>query len=70
MKQFPEPWTGRLIGKMHCNRISITEVAQYLGWHKAYVGMILNSQRNPRDGREKLEAAVDALIEKRKENAV
>lgn len=63
----PEKWTGELIGKMHNERVTYDEVAAEMGVGKAYISMILNGQRKPADGRERLEAAVDAVIAKRKE---
>ena len=62
-----EKWTGRLIGKMHNNDISITDLANELSVTKAYVSMILNGARKPRDAKNKLETAVDAIIARRKE---
>ena len=62
-----EKWTGRLIGKMHNNDISITDLASELGVTKAYVSMILNGARKPREAKNKLETAVDAIIARRKE---
>lgn len=37
----PEKWTGRLVGKMHCNRVTYDELAEELGVTKAYVSLIL-----------------------------
>lgn len=27
----PEKWTGQLVGKMHCNRVTYDELAEELG---------------------------------------
>ncbi len=58
----PEEWTGNLIGKMHNNRITYDALAAKLGVTKPYISMILNGVRKPDGARERLEAAVDALI--------
>lgn len=63
----PEPWTGRLIGRMHNNEVTLEQLAERLGWTKSYCSMILNSKRKPRGIREKMETAVSELI-KEKEN--
>ena len=60
-----EKWTGRLVGKMHNHSISNADVAEELGVTKAYVSMILNGARKPKDAKRRLEAAVDAIIERR-----
>ena len=61
----PEEWTGHLIGKMHNHRISNSDLAAELGVTKAYISMIFNGARSPAGAREKLEAAVNAIIERR-----
>lgn len=61
-----EKWTGRLVGKMHNERIRAEDIATELGVTPAYVSMILNGKRNPPGAKVRLEAAVDAIIEKRK----
>jgi transcriptional regulator with XRE-family HTH domain len=61
-----DKWTGRLIGKMHNHEITRNELANELGVKKSYVSMILNCDRKPPDAQQRLEAAVDAIIERRK----
>lgn len=61
----PEPWTGRLIGRMHNNEVTLEQLATHLGWTKSYCSMILNGQRKPRGIREKMEAAVSDIIKGR-----
>lgn len=64
-----DKWTGRLIGKMHNEEITRNELADELGVKKSYVSMILNCDRKPPDAQKRLEAAVDAIIERRKNQA-
>ena len=61
----PEEWTGHLIGKMHNHRISNNDLAAELGVTKSYISMIFSGARSPAGAREKLEAAVAAIIERR-----
>ena len=60
----PEEWTGALVMKMHNNRIRRAELAQELDHTAAYVSMVLNGKRKPKGIRERMEAAVDRLIER------
>ena len=64
-----EKWTGRLVGRMHNEEITRNELANELGVRKSYVSMILNGDRKPSDAQQRLEAAVDAIIERRKGNS-
>lgn len=61
----PEKWTGRLIGKMHNEKITYDDLAKALGITKEYVGMILNGKRKPNGIRKRMEEAVDAIIKRR-----
>lgn len=62
-----EKWTGQLVGKMHIERVSSVELAAELGCTKAYVSMILNCKKKPAGIQQRMEAAVDAIISRRKE---
>ena len=63
-----DKWTGRLIGRMHNERVTRTELAAEMGVGKAYVTMILNGTRKPDGIKERMEAALEAVIAKRKED--
>lgn len=65
----PEKWTGELVKKMHMNRVSASEVAQQAGYAKGYVSMILNGSRHPKGAKEKLETALNEIVQKRKDEA-
>ena len=62
----PEKWTGRLVGRMHNERITVEDLSKELGFTKPYVSMILNSKRKPAWIRERMESAVDRIVERRK----
>lgn len=64
----PEPWTGRLIGKMHNNKITMEQLANHLGWTKGYCSLILNGRRKPDGIRTKMEAAVNEIIKEKESN--
>ena len=61
----PEKWTGDLVGRMHCHKVTMDELATELGYTKPYVSMILNSKRNPDGVQARMEKAVDAIIQRR-----
>ena len=63
----PEKWTGRLIGKMHNEKITYDELASELGVTKAYISMILNGARKPDGIRERMENAVEAIKQRREQ---
>lgn len=60
-----EKWTGHLIGQMHNEKITYQMVADELGITKAYVGMILNGKRTPKNGKQRIEDAVKAILSRR-----
>ena len=62
----PEKWTGRLIGKMHNERVTYDDLASELGVTKSYICMILNSARKPAGIQERMENAFESVISKRK----
>lgn len=65
----PEKWTGRLVGKMHNERITYEQLAKELGYTKCYISLILNGKRSPDGIRRKMEEAVDRLVQRRHEAA-
>jgi transcriptional regulator with XRE-family HTH domain len=62
----PEKWTGRLVGKMHNERVTYDELAAKMGVTKSYVSMILNGARRPEGVKERMEEAFSEIIKKRK----
>lgn len=62
----PEKWTGELVGRMHNEGITFKDLADEIGVKRPYVSMLLNSKRKPNGARERLEAAVDEIIKRKK----
>ena len=62
-----EKWTGRLIGRMHNERVTYDELAEELGVTKSYVSMILHGTRKPAGIKERMEAAFEAVLQRKKE---
>lgn len=63
----PAQWTAELVGKMHLYGISAKQLAVEAGWHEKYLSAVMNGHRNPKEAEQKLTAALDQLIAKRKE---
>jgi len=61
-----EKWTGNLIGKMHNEKVTYQELADELGVSKAYISMILNSSRKPKDIKNRMEKAFEIIVDKKK----
>ena len=62
-----DKWTGLLIGRMHNEEVTYAELGAEMGISEAYVSMILNGARKPNGMQSKMESALDAIIERRKE---
>ena len=61
----PEKWTGRLVGRMHNEQVTYDELAKELGVTKAYISMILHGTRKPEGIRERMENALNRIVERR-----
>lgn len=63
----PEKWTGKVVGRMHVEQVSTADLAAEMGVTRAYVSMLLNCSKKPEGARERVEAALEAIIEQRKQ---
>lgn len=63
-----EQWTGHIIGRMHNEGVTYEELGAELGICKGYVSMILNGRRKPDGIRNKMEAALNRIIEEKRKN--
>lgn len=60
-----EKWIAKAVGSMHINRISNIEIAKKLNVTPEYVSMILNGKKTPKSACERINAAIDEIIEER-----
>ena len=58
-------WTAELIGKMHLNKVSAKQLSEEVGWHPKYTSAVLNGHKNPAGAKEKLNAALNRIIERK-----
>lgn len=63
----PAQWTGRIVGELHNNRITMKELAKEVGWNDKYLSQVVNSENPPKGAEQKLTEAMNRLIEKRTE---
>ena len=57
-------WIGDFVGRMHRHRISITQLAQEMEVTREYLSMILNGHREPAGIEQRMNDALDDLIER------
>lgn len=60
----PAQWTGRIVGELHNNRITLKELAKEVGWHDKYLSQVINSDNPPKNAEKNLTEAMNRLIEK------
>lgn len=57
-------WIGDFVGRMHRNRLTITQVAREMDVTREYLSMILNGHKEPKGIEQRMNDALDNLIEK------
>ena len=63
-------WTGRIVGLLHTHRITQAELAAELGLTAQYVSMVLNGKKSSKGIDERMEAAIQAINERRQSSSV
>ena len=53
------------IGKMHINKITQVELAQYMGYTRSYISSILIGRRKPPQAKERILGAINEIIAER-----
>lgn len=61
----PAQWTGDVIRQMHLNHITAKKLASEIGWNPKYLSFILNGHANPKDAKQKVNVALNRLIQER-----
>lgn len=60
-------WIGDFVGRMHLHRVTITQLAQEMGVTREYLSAVLNGHREPKDMSQRMNDALDCIIEKMNE---
>lgn len=63
----PAQWTGRIVGELHNNKLTLKELAKEVNWNDKYLSQVINSENPPKGAEQKLTEAMNRLIEKRAE---
>ena len=58
-------WIGDFVGRMHRNRVTITQISKEMGVTREYLSLILNGHREPPGIEERVNEALDSVIEKK-----
>ena len=63
----PAQWTGRIVGELHNNKLTLKELAKEVNWNDKSLSQVINSETPPKGAEQKLTEAMNRLIEKRTE---
>jgi transcriptional regulator with XRE-family HTH domain len=61
-------WIGDFVGRMHRYRVTITQIAHEMGVTREYLSMILNGHREPVGIAERMNEALNSVIDKKNAN--
>lgn len=60
-----ESWTGSIVGLLHTHKIKQAELAQEMGVTAQYLSMVLNGKKSPKGIKDRMEAAILAIVDRR-----
>ncbi|MGN0452119.1 MAG: helix-turn-helix domain-containing protein [Acutalibacteraceae bacterium] len=60
-----EQWIANVVGKMHINKITQTELAKKMGVTNDYIWMILNGKKTPKGAETRINDAIDSILAER-----
>jgi plasmid maintenance system antidote protein VapI len=63
-------WIGDFVGRMHRYRVTITQLAQEMDVTREYLSAILNGHREPKGIEQRMNDALDNLIQKQKHSVM
>ena len=61
-----EQWIADVVGKMHINKITQSQLAEKMGVTNDYIWMILNGKKTPKDAESRIMTAINDIISERK----
>lgn len=60
-----EAWTGSIVGLLHTHKIKQAELAREMGVTAQYLSMVLNGKKSPKGIKDRMEAAINSIVERR-----
>lgn len=57
-------WIGEVVGQMHRNKISKSQLAEHMGVSREYVSMILNGHRYPEGAETRFRSAIAEIVQR------
>ena len=63
-------WIGDFVGRMHRHKVTITQLAQEMEVTREYLSTILNGHREPKGIEQRMNDALENLIQKQKHSAM
>lgn len=61
-----EQWIADVVGKMHINKITQSQLAEKMGVTNDYIWMILNGKKSPKNAENRINSAIDQILAERK----
>lgn len=61
----PAQWMEAFFGKKRMHKVKDSEIAAEIGWHPKYLSAVLNGHRSPQGAEEKLNSALNRIIERK-----
>ena len=61
-----EKWIEVAVGRMHTNKITGVELAEYICVTPQYLSEILNGKKSPKGAKERILTAIDEIIASRR----
>jgi plasmid maintenance system antidote protein VapI len=58
-------WIGDFVGRMHRHKVTITQLAQEMEVTREYLSTILNGHREPKGIEQRMNDALDNLIQRK-----
>ena len=63
-----EEWTGRVVGELHVQGITMQQLAEEMGITNRYLAMVINGHRNPPDAEKRCWEAIKRIVDRRSDN--
>lgn len=60
----PPEWSANIVGLMHLNKISVSKLADHIGWRREYVSRLLNGSEERNNAKDILLKGIKEIVAK------